>query len=79
MDAQKLKRKWLLFGGTGMAFTGLGLSVIGEGVILKVQDAVFWKWFGVGLIGLIFFNAGLGLFGRAVIIRKQIEDNQQNS
>ena len=62
----QLRRNWLIFATLGLALTGLGLSLVGEAIILKSTQQAY---FVVGTLGLIAFNAGLSIFGQAVIFR----------
>ena len=62
----QLRRKWLIFATLGLALTGLGLSLVGEAIILKSTQQAY---FVVGTLGLVAFNAGISIFGQAVIFR----------
>ena len=60
-DKQKLK--WLALSVGGLTLLGLGISVIGESIILKSKGD---NWFWWGTIGLVIFNSGICVFGEAV-------------
>lgn len=62
----KLRSKWLVFSFSGLLLVGLGLTIVGEAILLKMgQEAYFL----MGTIGLVAFNTGLSIFGQAVIFR----------
>jgi hypothetical protein len=65
-NTAKLRNSWLLFAISGLILVGLGLSIVGEAIILKSTQQAY---FVVGTLGLIAFNAGLSIFGQAVIFR----------
>lgn len=65
-NTAKLRNSWLIFAISGLILVGLGLSIVGEAIILKSTQQAF---FVVGTLGLIAFNAGLSIFGQAVIFR----------
>lgn len=65
----KLKRKWLIYSVGGLLLMGTGMSVIGQAIIEKVNEAAFWTWFFWGTSGLVLFNAGVSIFGQAVVYR----------
>lgn len=62
----QLRRNWLTFAIVGLLLVGLGLSLVGEAIILKVSNQAY---FAMGTAGLVAFNAGLSIFGQAVIFR----------
>lgn len=69
---KSLKRKWLITGGFALSLTGLGISIIGDAIMMRVNHAEFFLWFLQGLLGLVLFNSGISLFGQAVIYKIDI-------
>ncbi|MEM6766613.1 MAG: hypothetical protein AAF824_00645 [Bacteroidota bacterium] len=65
MDKQNY-RNWKWMAPLGLSLIGLGLSITGEGIILKMQEAFWLVWAAWGTIGLICTNAGISIFGEAV-------------
>jgi hypothetical protein len=59
-------QKWLVFAPLGLATIGLGASLLGHSIGLKVQGASTLVWFIWGTVSLIIFNGGIALFGDAV-------------
>ncbi|WP_114750382.1 hypothetical protein [Pleomorphovibrio marinus] len=70
---RKTKRNWLLYSISGLVLIGFGLSVFGEALILKYEEADFLAWFGLGTLSLIIINAGISLFGQGVVCRVKME------
>ena len=68
-----LKLRWLITGGIAMSLLGIGLSIIGDAVMNRVEGVTFAFWFLEGLAGLILFNSGIGTFGKAVLLRWQLD------
>ncbi len=67
------KQKWLLYAVSGLVLFGFGLSLLGEAIILKYDDANYW--IAAGTIALVVTNSGLCLFGQAIIIKvKEVMD-----
>jgi len=58
------KMKWLTYSATGLALTGVGLSLAIDVGFKKYAGE---DWFLYGTFALIIFNSGLSLFGQAVI------------
>ncbi|MEM9482747.1 MAG: hypothetical protein AAGA83_03555, partial [Cyanobacteria bacterium P01_F01_bin.116] len=54
----KLRTLWLTKGISGLLCTGLGLSLLGEALIRKINDQ---PWFWLGTLCLVVFNFGLCL------------------
>jgi hypothetical protein len=50
---------------TGLLLFGMGLSILGEAVMLKYIQSDHWVLWGT--VALIVTNSGLCLFGQAVI------------
>tara|TARA_B100001142_G_scaffold261041_1_gene263586 strand:+ start:33 stop:239 length:207 start_codon:yes stop_codon:yes gene_type:complete len=61
-----MKSKWFVFSISGLIFFGLGLSLLGEAIILKYNNEPFF-WYGT--FALVVINSGLCLFGNAVRYR----------
>jgi hypothetical protein len=59
-------QKWLLFAPLGLATIGLGASLLGHSIGLKVQGATPLTWFAWGTVSLAVLNAGVAVFGDAV-------------
>jgi len=67
------KTKWLLYAVSGLLLFGFGLSLLGEAIILKYNQAS--QWIAAGTIALIVTNTGLCLFGQAIIVKvKEVLD-----
>ena len=67
------KQKWLLYAVSGLVLFGFGLSLLGEAIILKYNDADYW--IAGGTAALVVTNSGLCLFGQAIIIKvKEVKD-----
>lgn len=66
------KRAWYLHSVGGLVLTGAGISVVGEGILLKAQDAALWQWFAVGTLGLILFNSGLAVVAKAAVLLAEL-------
>ncbi len=69
MRDKKLKIKWLLHAVVGFLVMGLGLSMVGDAVVVKMEGADFLNWFIYGTLSLAVFFAGLSFFGQAVVFR----------
>ena len=61
-----MKSKWFVFSISGLIFFGLGLSLLGEAIILKYNNEPFF-WYGT--FALVVIISGLCLFGNAVRYR----------
>ena len=67
------KQKWLLYAVSGLVLFGFGLSLLGEAIILKYDDADYW--IAAGTAALVVTNSGLCLFGQAIITKvKEVMD-----
>ncbi|HEY9116609.1 MAG TPA: hypothetical protein VIN11_02220 [Roseivirga sp.] len=73
MKEKTLRRNWLLFGASGLAIVGLGLSLMGEAFIRKYEATTFHDWFWLGTLALVVINSGLALFGKAIITRVKLD------
>ena len=69
-----MNKKWLLYSISGLLTFGMGLSILGESIILKYNQSD--DWFIWGTISLIITNSGLCFFGQAVIEKVKIVINQ---
>ena len=56
--SSKLRMHWLTKGIGGLLCTGLGLSLLGEAIIHKINEQ---SWFWLGTLCLVVFNFGLCL------------------
>ena len=65
-----MKSKWLIFSISGLILFGIGLSLLGEAIILKYENKPF---FWSGSLALIVINSGLCLFGSAIRYRVQMD------
>lgn len=72
-----MKIKWLIYSISGLMVFGMGLSFLGEAIILKYNQNE--NWFAWGTLALIVTNTGLCLFGKAVIERVKLNINTKNS
>ncbi|GAB5523113.1 MAG: hypothetical protein Roseis2KO_09850 [Roseivirga sp.] len=76
---KQLKRNWLLCSASGLALVGLGLSLMGEALILKYEQADFTKWFWLGTLALVVINSGLAVFGKAITLRVRLDRLNENA
>ena len=58
--------KWRLFAPLGLLVIGLGASLLGYAIELRIVGAGFPVWFLWGTVSLIVLNSGVALFGEAV-------------
>ncbi|MEL6670966.1 MAG: hypothetical protein AAFR61_02210 [Bacteroidota bacterium] len=58
--------KWRWMAPLGLVLIGLGFSLAGQAIILKMEAAAWYGWVGLGTLGLSVFNAGIAVFGEAV-------------
>ena len=66
----EMKKKWLFYSISGLLMFGMGLSMVGESIILKYKQSD--DWFLWGAFALIITNSGLCFFGQAVIEKVKI-------
>ena len=66
----EMKKKWLFYSISGLLMFGMGLSILGESIILKYKQSD--DWFLWGAFALIITNSGLCFFGQAVIEKVKI-------
>lgn len=69
----EMKKKWLFYSISGLLMFGMGLSIVGESIILKYKQSD--DWFLWGAFALIIANSGLCFFGQAVIEKVKIVIN----
>ena len=62
-----------MFGASGLAMVGFGLSLMGEALIRKYEATSFHDWFWLGTLALVVINSGLALFGKAIIARIKLD------
>lgn len=79
MRNEKLKKYWLMHAVGGLLLTGFGLSLFGEALIRKWENADFWEWALWGTLALIVFNAGISLVGQAVIFRVKMDSPPESN
>ena len=61
-----LLKKWFIYSVVALTTVGLGISLLGEAIIAKLEQR---SWFMLGTLALVVINTGLSLLGRAVIER----------
>lgn len=66
-------KTWRLLAPLGLGVIGLGASLLGHSIGLKVGGASFWSWFLWGTLSLVVLNSGVALFGEAVKHRTLFE------
>jgi hypothetical protein len=66
-------QKWLVFAPLGLATIGLGASLLGHSIGLKVGGSSTPTWFIWGTVSLVVLNAGVAIFGDAVKHRVHYE------
>ena len=69
----KLRNKWLLYSGGGLALVGLGLCIFGEALYMKHIPDNGIEWIIFGTLSLVIINSGLAVFGQAVVFKSQID------
>ena len=62
---KKTKISWLIYSITGLLLLGLGLSLVGEAIIFKMEKDI--KWFYWGTLSLVVFNSGICFVAEAII------------
>ena len=68
-----MKIRWLAFSVSGLLLFGLGISMVGEAIILKYESIPFF-WYGA--LSLIITNSGLCLFGNAIRYRVRLDQKE---
>ncbi|MCA9840316.1 MAG: hypothetical protein KC422_25620 [Trueperaceae bacterium] len=66
-------QKWRLFSPLGLTLIGLGLSLLGHSIGLKLQGNSTLIWFSWGTLSLIVCNAGIAIFAEGVKARVLFE------
>ena len=70
-----MKIKWLFYSISGLLLLGMGLSILGEAIILKFTQSDGWVIWGT--LALIITNSGFCLFGQAIIEKVKIGLNRE--
>ena len=70
-----MKIKWLFYSISGLLLLGMGLSILGEAIILKFTQSDGWIIWGT--LALIITNSGLCLFGQAIIEKVKMVVNRE--
>ncbi len=70
--------KWDELAPRGLLIIGLGISLIGQAIVIKAKGKGFLGWFIMGMLGLIAFNGGVSIFGEAVKHRTLYEIEVKN-
>lgn len=78
MTTQQLFNKWRLFAPLGLTLIGLGISIVGKAIGLKMIHADTLEWFLWGTLGLVVTNTGIAVFGDAVKCRVLYELREIN-
>jgi len=64
-----MKIKWICISILSLLLIGMGLSILGEAIILKNNDK---SYFVMGTLALVIINSGLCFLGEAIILKVQI-------
>ena len=64
-----MKVKWIGISTISLLLIGMGLSILGEAIILKNNDK---SYFVMGTLALVIINSGLCILGEAIILKVQI-------
>ncbi len=59
-------QKWKWMAPLGLILIGAGLSLTGEGIIMKYENPDSWQWIGMGTLALVVFNSGIAIVSEAV-------------
>lgn len=70
--------KWDELAPRGLLIIGMGISFIGQAIVLKANKKGFLRWFLIGTIGITSFNTGIAIFGEAVKHRALYELDVKN-
>jgi len=65
MHIKKIKRDYWVFGGSGSAILGFGLSLMVESGFIKHSDAPTWHWVGLGTLSLVLIMSGINFLFRS--------------
>lgn len=71
------RKKWFRLGTLSMLIIGFGISLIGEAIILKTNEAAWFEWTALGTFALIVFNAGICVFGESVACKVHYERKKE--
>ncbi len=63
----------MLLAASGLALVGFGLSLMGEALIMKYEEADLSNWFWLGTLALVVVNTGLAFFGKAITLRVKLD------
>ncbi len=66
-----LKTRWLVYSVIGLTLIGLGLSLVGEAIIYKMQEQ---HWFALGTIALVIFNSGICFVAEATLLKNTLNN-----
>ena len=58
--------RWSRLAPLGLMVVGMGMSLLGEAIIMKGEGRPTRKWVLMGALALIVVNLGLSIFGGAV-------------
>tara|TARA_B100000674_G_scaffold106150_1_gene77929 strand:- start:858 stop:1076 length:219 start_codon:yes stop_codon:yes gene_type:complete len=64
-----MKVKWIGISTISLLLIGMGLSILGEAIILKNNDK---SYFVMGTLALVIINSGLCILGEAIILKVQL-------
>ena len=64
-----MKIKWIGISIISLLLIGMGLSILGEAIILKNNDK---SYFIMGTFALVIINSGLCFLGEAIILKIQL-------
>jgi len=67
-----MRRKWLVYSIMGLLIFGMGLSFLGEAIIMKYTKSPYWVIWGTAALTIT--NFGLCLFGNAVAIKAKMDN-----
>tara|TARA_A100001015_G_scaffold306399_1_gene400617 strand:- start:728 stop:946 length:219 start_codon:yes stop_codon:yes gene_type:complete len=66
-----MKIKWIGISIFSLLLIGMGISILGEAIILKSNDK---SYFVMGTLALVIINSGLCILGEAIILKIQIKE-----
>ena len=64
------KKKAYIYSVVGLILVGLGLSLLGEAIIYKMEHNIFW--IPMGTLALSVTNAGICFVGNAVLLKAKL-------
>ena len=68
-----MKIKWIGVSTISLLLVGMGLSILGEAIILKNNDK---SYFLMGTLSLVIINSGLCFLGEAIILKIQLNEKE---